>query len=253
MLERNQLRRAGRAFTLIELLTVIAIIMVVAALAVPNFVTMMKSQKWVTATASLQGMIMRARALAANVRQDMAVEFIDQPDNGTRMWVESKSNFWERIPPLSDLQVILGAVYGYGDYRTISWIMNSEWIAAGGDAPGHHQNGSDPLRAYTNVGPDQLPAHGVTASYGDKAYQSETVALAAGLYVDETNSPNFINWNSWTSVRCYGGDNTNDIRIGTNAALVQPLEPVLCIRQIGGTEFKKVQVIRCTGRLIPAR
>ena len=64
-------RRAG-GFTMIEMLTVIVIIMVVMALALPDFVHMMKERKWSAAIANIQGMVMRSRALATNVRKDFS-------------------------------------------------------------------------------------------------------------------------------------------------------------------------------------
>jgi hypothetical protein len=51
----------------------------------------------------------------------------------------------------------------------------------------------------------------------------------------------------------YGFDNYKDIRIATNGALVQTQDPVICLRQIRSDQFRKMAVIRCTGRLVPTR
>ena len=58
-------RKDGKqGFTLIELLAVVAIIILVMALAMPNFVAMLRGRKWAAAVGNIQGMIWRARALA---------------------------------------------------------------------------------------------------------------------------------------------------------------------------------------------
>jgi hypothetical protein len=46
-------------------------------------------------------------------------------------------------------------------------------------------------------------------------------------------------------------DNHKDIRIGPNGALVQSVNPILCIRQTRDREYRQVEVIRCTGRVVP--
>ena len=63
-------RSAKRAFTLIEMLAVIAIIMLVMALALPNFMAMMKHQRWVAAIGAFQNVVRRCRIFAINERLD---------------------------------------------------------------------------------------------------------------------------------------------------------------------------------------
>ena len=118
-------RRAG-GFTMIEMLTVIVIIMLVMALALPDFVHMMKERKWGAAIANIQAMVMRTRALATNVRQDFSVEFNIQGDNGTTMWIESKNNDLETIPDLWTLE------HEVGGYAPIYGFMTTVFQDAGG-------------------------------------------------------------------------------------------------------------------------
>jgi hypothetical protein len=244
MVERRRTDDAPRApagFTIIEMLAVITIIMVVMALALPNFVAMMKERRWSSAIGNLQVMVWRARALATNARKDMSVEFNIQGDNGTTMWLESKSNLIEHLPDLNWL------VSEYGGIGRLYYLLNEggEWWAAGGT-----YSGSAPNYTFTLNPQDARPEF-----FGHAAHQSEVVELGYGLTIDDspTRSPNFVNWNGQTSVTMYGWDTYKDIRIGPNGALVQTKDPVLCIRQKLGVESRQVQVVRCTGRLVSAQ
>ncbi len=231
---------ARRAFTIVELLAVIAIMMVVMALALPNFIAMSRQRKWTTALADTQGLVWRARAISTNVRKDTAVEFDLQGDCGTWMWVESESNLIERLPDLDWLQHNLG---GGG---AIAWILFGEWNDSGGTF-----TWSSPW--YTNMTIN--PANTRPQNYGDNAKQTEVLKIGGSLTIDDsaTASPGFINWDSPQSVRTYGSDKYKDIRIAPNGALVQTADPTICFRMIRGDEFRRVQVVRCTGRLVPVR
>jgi len=77
-------RSAKRAFTLIEMLAVIAIIMLVMAMALPNFMAMMEHRRWVAAISSFQNVVRRCRIFAINERRDYAIEFCEDVDNGTQ-------------------------------------------------------------------------------------------------------------------------------------------------------------------------
>lgn len=239
----TRLRRRSLAgcagFTLIEMLTVIAIIMVVMALALPNFVAMMKEQRWTSAVSAMQTMVMRARALATNARKDISVEFDIQTDNGTRMWLESEVNALERLPDLDYLQDRMDR----HPFRI--WILDVYWTPSGGTYSGYGP--------YTNFQINY--ANSRIKDYGDNARQSEIVWLSGGLTLDDTVgvSRNFVSWDAPRSVRNYGEDRYKDIRIGPNGALVQSQDPVIAIRRIDSGEVRKVEVVRCTGRLIPAR
>jgi type II secretory pathway pseudopilin PulG len=250
-------RRGG--FTLIELLTVIAIMMVVMALALPNFISMARQRMWSSSISDLQGLIWRARAVATGQRKDTSVEFDirDNDENGTRMWIESESNFIETLPNLVLLQNQLGA-------SGVRWMLGSqgEFYAAGGN-----WSGWDP---YTFTWDPQVAK---PEFYGDNAFQSEEVRrMAKGLtvdpaYKDSNGYQTFINWDDRGAVKCYGYDKTvkrtatatkqswvltatRDIRIGTNGALVQNMDPVVSIKERRSSERKTVTVVRCTGRVL---
>jgi prepilin-type N-terminal cleavage/methylation domain-containing protein len=248
--------RTTRGFTLIELLTVIAIMMLIMALAMPNFVAMAKQRKWTSSVSDMQGLIWRARALATNVRKEMSVEFDirDSVDNGTRMWVESESNLVERLPEMSTLVAQVGP---FG----VAWILgwwNGEFFNAGGDWNG------DQWKGYSDFRWD--PQNALPDPYGDNAFQSESImSLAKGLTIDaKLGQGAFINWDDRGSVKYYGYDkpvtrmgvllnSIRDIRIATNGALAQSTDPIISIKQVNGTDRKTVSVVRCTGRMITAQ
>jgi type II secretory pathway pseudopilin PulG len=233
-------------FTLIELLTVITIIMLVMAMALPNFVTMMKGRRWASAVSNIQIMVMRARAFATNARADAAVEFGPLTDNGTYLWLESESNVVEAVDDLNDLLLQLGGVEG-GVKFSLSYLTDPDtgpWYAAGGRDEGryvYHPELTNP------------------AKLGDNARQSERVLLSSLIAIDPdpAQSPNFISYDAKTlpdgTSRPYGGDDTRDIRIGVNGALAQSIEPTICLKEIKGTERLKVMVVRCTGRVMQVK
>jgi len=238
---------SSNGFTLIEVLAVIAIIMVIIGLVMPNFLAMMRGHRWAAAVSNIQRMIWRARTLATNGRRDMSVEFEIDPESDTRMWIESEAQALERIPNLVELQKMIADAASYADEHaypgsSIQGLVNL-WTASGGTCD--WQNGY-----YVNFRINQ--SNTVDYRYGDNARQSEIVDLATGLTVDNdpVNSPNFINWDAPRSVKWAGGDTHPDIRIGPSGSLVQTLDPVICIKRIDGEERRRVRVIRCTGRLV---
>jgi len=242
---RERHRRTG--FTLIEMLTVIAIIMVVMGLALPNFMAMMKDRRWAATISSMQAMVWRARAIATNVRKDMSVEFDIQGDNGTAMWLESEMNGLESLPDLNWLQVHYPSYHGFRDQ-----ILTPIWSVSGGTYDSLTK--PDGTRYYGNFRIDYSKSR--PDRYGDNARQSETVRLGYGLTIDDRAgaSPDFVNWDDSSCVtRNYGGDLHKDIRIGPNGALVQTKDPVITIRQIRGEECRRVRAVRCTGRLVAER
>ncbi len=264
-----------KGFTIIELLTVIAILIAVAAMALPNFMEMMRSEKWTTASAAIQGMVMRARALATNARTDIAVEFRVQ-DNGTSMWLESKQNDVERTPDLWALQhelggestlrfFITGIFYQSGGryqgytYEYICCDCGRRWSSAPGPNQKCPQCGNTgpwdhPITCrtyYYNFTYDSSLSS--TSSFGHNAKQSEVMSIGGTMTINMAKSRNFLNWNSQSSVTAYGWDTTPDIRLGTNGALVQTQEPTIVIRDMNSGDLRAINVVRCTGRVKIAR
>jgi len=268
-------RRTRRGFTLIEMLTVIGIMMLVMALALPNFIAMMKNRKWSTAIANVQGMVMRARALATNRRTDYSVEFYisSSEDNGTTMWLESEVNDIERVPDLLELQREIGGNAGIryflssfraagGSYKSFwtectccncgfkwnytsgSWQVCPKCKKSGWKYP--HQHASYYYDFQYN------PEDAWEGSLGDNAHQSEYVELGSGVTIATAKCRYFLNWDAKNAVECYGYDDTRDVRVGTNGALVQTLDPVICLKEKGMKNYRAIQVVRCTGRVISA-
>ncbi len=231
-------------FTLIELLTVIAIIMMLVALALPNFVAMMKGRRWSGAMQNIQFMVMRARALATNSRSDMAVEF-NTLDNGTALWIESESNAVETVEDLNTLAWNLGN----GDINTgksalsylTDWWTPGPWYASGGRDEGslvYHPELTD------------------SRYLGDNAKQSEIVQLGSVIMIDPipAASPHFESYDVVVGASMpYGRDNYRDIRVGLVGALVQSIDPEICLKEIRGTERFRITVVRCTGRVMAVK
>ena len=240
---RSRPKGLSRAFTLIELLTVIAIVMLIMGLALPNFIEIMRNRKWSAAVGNVQNMIIRARAFATNCRTDASVEFDVQGDNGTRMWLESESNLIETMPDYTTFVNTLrsGSKAGSPEYV----FRNSVWAASGGAS-----NGS-----YNPANTQAMYQYGNTIYYGDNARQSEVVWLGSGMTLDRSgsHSPNFVSWDA-PRIGCpYGKDNYPDVRIGPHGALVQSREPTLCFKETGAEQRRSFTVVRCTGRLVSSR
>ena len=275
----NRPRRPD-GFTLIELLTVIGIIVLVLALALPNFVSMMRGRRWSAAITNIQTMIMRARSLATNVRKDFSVEFEIDGDNGTVMWLESEANDIERIPDLWELQhelgghepiddFVTGAFYDSGGrYKCWATECSCVWPGCGHQWTVYSGGGGSttvcpkchvdwwryrPQKETYYYDIEYHPELTKRLEYGDNARQSEWVPLGHQMTIDLARSRYFMSWDHPDSVECYGGDLYPDIRIGTNGALVQTVDPVICLMDRDAEERRAVTAVRCTGRVIPTR
>jgi hypothetical protein len=96
------------------------------------------------------------------------------------------------------------------------------------------------------------PALAQANKLADNTKQSEVIWLHM-ITVDRARCSNFVSWDDPHSVECYGGDEYPDIRIGTNGALVQTRDPVICLKIRDAEERRWVTVVRCTGRVLPTR
>ncbi|HUU42249.1 MAG TPA: prepilin-type N-terminal cleavage/methylation domain-containing protein [Planctomycetota bacterium] len=272
-------RRAG--FTLIEMLTVIGIIMLVMALALPNFLEMMRSQAWHAAVGKIQVMVMRARALATNERKDFSVEFLvndsDNDDAGTTIWIESEVNDLERMPDLWELEHEVGGFEPLVDFLNNtfrpaggSWTSSPvlaeftcaqcgyRWDLYGWYNPGavacpscgHGYWGSHNLLEYYYYNFTYDATKADDTKFADNARQSEVVDLSGTITIDLSRSAQFINWDMPLPDRPYGKDAFPDLRIAVNGTLAQTLPPVICLKQKGAEQRLAVTVVRCTGRVL---
>ena len=133
-------------FTLVELLTVIALIVIIAAVAVPNFASMIREQRWTSAIGSIQTAIMRARTYAVNEELDYAVEFCTDKDGATYLRIEAESAYLEHVPNLKQYINLVSSflavpdgwtqaflarrdAWGADGYRLLTGIIDVRWDA----------------------------------------------------------------------------------------------------------------------------
>ena len=110
------IRHSRAAFTLIELLTVIAIIGILAALLAPGLKGLMKPDVTVSATRQMLDDVARARALAISQRSTVYMVFI--PTNFWSTWggipqaIIDNSTPWSKVPPAITNSAITQQAYG---------------------------------------------------------------------------------------------------------------------------------------------
>ena len=146
------LRRLMVGFTLVELLTVVALIILIVALAVPNFASMLRQQRWSAAVASLQAAILRTKTYCITDRRDHAVEFCKDEDGTYYIRIEAESAFLEHVPNLQIYNSLAGDfqhipegwresfmarrdAWGADGKRLYSGVIDVKW-AAGYSTPG---------------------------------------------------------------------------------------------------------------------
>jgi len=124
--------RHFRAFTLIELLTVIAIIGLLAVLLAPVLKNFGKPDVTVSATRQLQDDFARARALAISQRSTVFVVFI--PTNFWAQWGGANNGTpWNQLPAVIKSSTVVTQAYGaqLNGYMLVS--LRDVGISRGGE------------------------------------------------------------------------------------------------------------------------
>ena len=259
-------RRGG--FTLIEMLTVIAIILVVAALALPNFWEMIRQQRWNAASSAFQIALMRCRSWAISERRDHSVELCISPDDNEQQYlrIEVESSLLESIAELNSY--FKDQCNYYYMRLPVDWL--GAFVAGGGTVQNYaaHPWGQYPDMRFVYSGPVVVgpgataPAPGWrTASGGDwrineqirdNLLVDDEIFLPHGILVNYAKSTNLMNFDAPpTTENClpqYGWDYTKDLRFDQRGTLVQAKNPEIVLEDRAG-EMIQFQVLRSTGRI----
>ncbi len=128
----HSVKQLQSGFTLVELLTVIALILIIAGVAVPNFAAMIREQRWTSAIGSIQTAIMRARAYAVSDELDHAVEFCTDQDGTTYLRIEAESAFLESLPNLQQyISVVDSFLYMPDPWTGVFLARRDAWGSDG--------------------------------------------------------------------------------------------------------------------------
>jgi prepilin-type N-terminal cleavage/methylation domain-containing protein len=245
-------RNTRRAFTLIEMLTVIAIIMLVMAMAVPNFLAMLEHRRWVAAVSAFQNVVRRCRIFAINERRDYSIEFCEDADNETQYFrIEVESSLLERIPELN------AYFRDQCDYEPDR--LPVDWRLCFKDAGGTIENfeswhrRTDTRFIYNGPIYDvDRQTWGVDERVKDNLCVDDSDVLPHGIRVDFDASVNIINYDglaqSLNHVPQYGWDYTKDLRFDARGTLVQTQNPEIVLKDKAG-QMVRLQVLRSTGRI----
>jgi|GEM_PF-2986308 len=207
----ESLRKRIGGFTLVELLTVIALIITVAALAVPNFAAMLREQRMTNAINSLQVAIMRAKTYAINLEIDYSVEFCNDADDTTYLRIEAESAFLESVPNLQEyiqvvdtwlavperwIQCFLARrdAWGASDgYRLYSGIINIYWPRDGSGYAAGWGHFSENAAATDHSGMSSLSK---CITYYDKRYETLTGHTKSEINATAWAFPKYGDYNS---------------------------------------------------------
>ncbi len=251
---RCPLLRRSRAMTMIELLTVIAIMMVILALAVPNFSTMLRSQRWSAASSSFQNALLRCQTLAATDRRDYSLELCTNADNASQYFrMEVESAVLESLPELNDYYH--NACQNYFMRLPVDWV--GVFTAGGGvinNSPGNPW-GQWPSTSFSYNGPKYDIDRGdwrISNTIRDNLKVDENIFLPYGVKIDFAKSTHLMNYDKPPSgvadMPQYGYDTTMDLRFTMTGTLVQAQNPeVLLVNPT--KEYMRLQVLRSTARV----
>ncbi len=256
-------RAASRGMTLIELLTVIAIIMAIMALAIPNFAGMLRAQKWSAATSALQNALLRCRTLAVTERRDHSLEFRTNADNSAQYFrLEVESAVLESLP---NMEEYLHVTCNHNYFELpMDWV--GVFVSGGGVQTGesYYSDGRNVHFSY----PAPLPKYDVSRQdwrapneIKDNLRVDENIFLPYNIMIDYTRSLHLMNYDkppSGTSdMPQYGWDYTKDLRFNMTGTLVQAQNPEIVLKLLQYAnrtpevvlERMRLQVLRSTARL----
>lgn len=124
--------RVERAFTLVELLAVMGLIILVAAMAVPNFASMIREQRWSSAVGQLQNAVLRVKTYCVAKRYDHAIEFCQDARGVYYLRLEAESAFLERIPNLANYYAMVGGFQNFPEgWRDVFMAKRNAWGSDG--------------------------------------------------------------------------------------------------------------------------
>lgn len=262
-------RVASRGMTLIELLTVITIIIAIMALAIPNFASMMRAQKWSAATSALQNALLRCQTLAVTERRDHSLELCTNTDNSAQYFrLEVESAALESMPDLNDYYH--NACQNYYMRLPVDWV--GIFLSGGGqvvNSPGNPW-GQWPATSFSYSGPryDVKSQNWQSPNeIRDNLKVDENIFLPHNIMVDYdpvTGSKHLMNYDEPPSgtdgpnhMPQYGWDYTKDLRFNMTGTLVQAQNPEIVLKLLQYAnrtpevvmERMRLQVLRSTARL----
>lgn len=243
----------SRGMTFIELLTVVGIIIVVLALALPNFASMLRSQRWAAASGALQNALMRCRTYAVNDRRDHSIEIcLDNQTKTQYFRLEVESTLLETIPELN--------AYYRNQADCLQVRLPRDWKqafhAAGGTTTGEttHYVVNPNLR-FLYEGPKydvDGTAYRLAHRIKDNLKVDDHIFLPHSIKVDFAASTNLINYDKPPQkpghLPQYGWDYTRDIRFNIAGVLVQARNPEIVLLNNAG-EHMRLQILRSTARI----
>jgi len=247
-------RTPSRGMTLIELLAVIAIIMLVMALALPNFAAMLRSQRWAAASTAVQNALRRCRAYAMNGRRDHAIEICTDADNETQYFrIETESAVLESLP---ELNAYYADQCGYLFYKLpVDW--DRIFRAGGGEVLNDttaHYYVNEQLRFVYDGPKEDVDGWSwrVPNRVKDNLLVDDEIVLPHGIRVDFDASQRLVNYDARPHGVLdrpqYGWDDTMDLRLNIAGVLVQTQNPeIVLVDALGDT--MTLQVLRSSSRV----
>ena len=124
--------RVKRGFTLVELLAVMGLIILVVAMAVPNFASMVREQRWSAAVGQLQNAVLRVKTYCIAARYDHSIEFCQDARGVYYLRLEAESALLERIPNLANYYAMVGGFQNFPEgWEDVFMAKRNAWGSDG--------------------------------------------------------------------------------------------------------------------------